>query len=294
MKIMIAGNKGQLGSDSEIVLGTNHEVLGIDLEELDITNLSEVQRMVKDFSPHVILNCAAYTLVDNCETEKELAWRVNVIGPKNLALSVGKCGGRFIHISTDYVFDGRKKIPQPYVEEDAPNPINYYGVTKNEGEKAVRHALHEHMIVRTSWLYGFKGHNFLKTMLKLALKNPGKEIRVVDDQYGSPTWSYGLAQQISRLVNMDGQGTFHATSEGHCTWYGLAECFLEKMGVPHTLVPCTTEEYPTPAARPKNSILENRHLKNKKMNIMKHWQDDLDRFVSKYRDRLMDEALLKV
>lgn len=294
MKIMIAGNKGQLGSDSEIVLGTNHEVLGIDLEELDITNLSEVQRMVKDFSPHVILNCAAYTLVDNCETEKELAWRVNVIGPKNLALSVGKYGGRFIHISTDYVFDGRKKLPQPYVEEDAPNPINYYGVTKNEGEKAVRHALHEHMIVRTSWLYGFKGHNFLKTMLKLALKNPGKEIRVVDDQYGSPTWSYGLAQQISRLVNLDGQGTFHATSEGHCTWYGLAECFLEKMGVPHTLVPCTTEEYPTPAARPKNSILENRHLKNKKMNIMKHWQDDLDRFVSKYRDRLMDEALLKV
>ncbi|MBW2157015.1 MAG: dTDP-4-dehydrorhamnose reductase, partial [Deltaproteobacteria bacterium] len=271
MKIMIAGNKGQLGSDSEIVLGTDHELLAIDLDELDITNLSDVQNVVQDFSPHVILNCAAYTLVDKCETEKELAWNVNVIGPKNLALSVGKYGGRLIHTSTDYVFDGRKKIPQPYAEADAPNPINYYGITKNEGEKAVRNALHEHVIVRTSWLYGFKGHNFLKTMLKLALKNPDKEIRVVDDQYGSPTWSYRLAQQISRLVDTDGQGTFHATSEGHCTWYELAGCFLEKMDVPHILVPCTSEEYPTPAARPKNSILENRHLKNKKMNIMRHW-----------------------
>jgi dTDP-4-dehydrorhamnose reductase len=294
MKIMIAGNKGQLGSDSEIVLGTDHELLAIDLDELDITNLSDVQNVVQDFSPHVILNCAAYTLVDKCETEKELAWNVNVIGPKNLALSVGKYGGRLIHISTDYVFDGRKKIPQPYAEADAPNPINYYGITKNEGEKAVRNALHEHVIVRTSWLYGFKGHNFLKTMLKLALKNPDKEIRVVDDQYGSPTWSYRLAQQISRLVDTDGRGTFHATSEGHCTWYELAECFLEKMDVPHILVPCTSEEYPTPAARPKNSILENRHLKNKKMNIMRHWIDDLDRFVSKFRERLIGEALSDV
>ncbi|MBW2327305.1 MAG: dTDP-4-dehydrorhamnose reductase [Deltaproteobacteria bacterium] len=294
MKIMIAGNKGQLGSDSEIVLGTDHELLAIDLDELDITNLSDVQNVVQDFSPHVILNCAAYTLVDKCETEKELAWNVNVIGPKNLALSVGKYGGRLIHISTDYVFDGRKKIPQPYAEADAPNPINYYGITKNEGEKAVRNALHEYVIVRTSWLYGFKGHNFLKTMLKLALKNPDKEIRVVDDQYGSPTWSYRLAQQISRLVDTDGRGTFHATSEGHCTWYELAECFLEKMDVPHILVPCTSEEYPTPAARPKNSILENRHLKNKKMNIMRHWIDDLDRFVSKFRERLIGEALSDV
>jgi len=291
---MIAGNKGQLGSDSEIVLGTDHELLAIDLDELDITNLSDVQNVVQDFSPHVILNCAAYTLVDKCETEKELAWNVNVIGPKNLALSVGKYGGRLIHISTDYVFDGRKKIPQPYAEADAPNPINYYGITKNEGEKAVRNALHEYVIVRTSWLYGFKGHNFLKTMLKLALKNPDKEIRVVDDQYGSPTWSYRLAQQISRLVDTDGRGTFHATSEGHCTWYELAECFLEKMDVPHILVPCTSEEYPTPAARPKNSILENRHLKNKKMNIMRHWIDDLDRFVSKFRERLIGEALSDV
>ena len=291
MKIMIAGNKGQLGSDSEKLLGPDHEILGIDLDELDITDLAAVQRMVKDFSPHVILNCAAYTLVDKCEVEQELAWNVNVIGPKNLALSVGKYGGRLIHISTDYIFDGRKEIPLPYVEEDAPNPINYYGITKNEGEKAVRHTLDRHMIVRTSWLYGFSGHNFLKTMLKLALKNPEKEIRVVDDQYGTPTWSHGLARQIARLVGTEGKGTFHATSEGHCTWYGLAGYFLEKMGVPHTMVPCSSEEYPTPAARPKNSILENRHLKEKKMNLMRHWQDDLDRFVSKFRDRLIDEAL---
>ncbi len=294
MKIMITGNKGQLGSDSEIVLGTDHELLAIDLDELDITNLSDVQNVVQDFSPHVILNCAAYTLVDKCETEKELAWNVNVIGPKNLALSVGKYGGRLIHTSTDYVFDGRKIMPLPYVEEDATNPLNYYGITKNEGEKTVRHTIDQHMIVRTSWLYGITGNNFLKTMLKLSLKNPDKEIKVVNDQYGSPTWSYRLARQISRLVDTDGQGTFHATSEGHCTWYELAGCFLEKMGVPHILAACSSAEFPTPAARPKNSILENRHLKNKKMNIMRHWIDDLDRFVSKFRERLIDEALSDV
>jgi dTDP-4-dehydrorhamnose reductase len=291
---MITGNKGQLGSDSEIVLGKYHELLGIDLDELDITNLPDVQRVVTDFSPHVIINCAAYTLVDDCETEKALAWNVNVVGPKNLALSLVKCGGRLIHISTDYVFDGRKKIPLPYVEEDEPNPINYYGITKNEGENAVRNILDEHIIIRTSWLYGITGHNFLKTILKLALKNPHKEIKIVDDQYGSPTWSYRLARQIAQLIDMNGQGTFHATSEGHCTWYDLSVCFLEKMGVLHTFVPCSSAEYPTPAARPKNSILENRHLKDKKMNSMRHWQDDLDLFVSKFRERLMDEALSNV
>jgi len=289
MKILITGNNGQLGSDCEKMLGTDYDILAIDLDELDITNLSDVERVVKDFSPDMILNCAAYTMVDKCETEKELAWKVNVTGPKNLALGAKKYGGRLIHISTDYVFDGLKKIPLPYVEEDIPSPLNYYGITKLEGERAIRHTTHQHMIIRTSWLYGVKGNNFLKTMLKLALKNPENEINVVNDQYGSPTWSYKLALQISKLIEVNGRGTFHATSEGYCTWYELAIYFLEKMDVPHLVLPCLSVEYPTPAARPKNSILENRHLNKTGINIMADWQDDVDHFVDNFRDRLLNE-----
>jgi len=290
MKIMITGVRGQLGADCTRVLNETHEVMAIDPEELDITRLSDVEMMVKDFTPDIILNCAAYTMVDNCETEKELAWKVNVTGPENLAQSVAKHGGRLIHISSDYVFDGRKKVPEPYVEEDEPHPLSYYGKTKHESEKVIRQTTNSHMILRTAWMYGVNGHNFLKTMLKLALENPNNKIKVVNDQFGSPTWSHRLALQIARIIDANGQGTYHATAEGYCTWYELASYFLEKMEVPHTVIPCTSEEYLMPATRPKNSILENRHLKEKSINIMKHWQDDLDQFVNDFKERLLSEA----
>jgi dTDP-4-dehydrorhamnose reductase len=290
MKIMITGAKGQLGADCVRVLNETHEVMSIDLEELDITRLSDVEAMVKDFTPDIILNCAAYTQVDNCETDKEPAWKLNVTGTKNLAQCAAKHGGRLIHISTDYVFDGSKKFPEPYVETDAPNPVSYYGMTKHESEKVVRQTTDKHIIIRTAWLYGVNGYNFLKTMLKLALKNPNNKIKVVNDQFGSPTWSHRLAQQIARIIDENGQGTYHATAEGYCTWYELAVYFLNKMEVPHTVIPCTSEEYPMPAPRPKNSILENRHLKEKGINIMKNWQDDLDQFVDDFKERLLSEA----
>ncbi len=291
MKIMIVGNKGQLGSDSEKVLGKNYEILAVDLPELDMTKLAAVETMVRDFAPDVILNCAAYTLVDKCETEKQLAWDVNVKGPENLAVCAQKHGGRLIHVSTDYVFDGTREIPLPYMENDETNPLSYYGVTKLESETAVQRAIDRHMILRTAWMYGIGGQNFLKTMLKLALKNPEKEIKVVNDQYGSPTWSYRLAQQMARLIDTNGQGVFHATSEGHCTWYELACYFLDKIKVPHRIIPCLSEEFPTAAARPKNSILENRRLKETDMNIMAYWREDLDRFVSRFRESLINEAV---
>ena len=289
MKILIAGGKGQLGTDCVRVFRETNDVLAIDLDELDITKLSGVESLVQRFVPNIIINCAAYTQVDNCEIEKDLAWNANVKGTENLTRSVEKHGGRLIHISTDYVFDGRKRVPEPYVETDEPNPVSYYGKTKYESEKAVRSAAERHVILRTAWMYGLNGHNFLKTMLKLALKNPEDEIRVVADQYGSPTWSYRLALQIARIIDTDAGGIYHATAEGHCTWFELAEYFLKKMGVPHTIVPCTSNEYPTPAKRPTNSILENRHLKEKGINIMAHWQDDLDQFVSSFGERLIDE-----
>lgn len=287
---MIVGNKGQLGSDSEKVLGQKYQTLAVDLPEFDITNLAAVETAVQAFTPDVILNCAAYTLVDKCETEKHLAWDVNVKGPENLALCVRKHGGQLIHISTDYVFDGTREIPRPYMENDEPRPLSYYGLTKLESETAVQRSLDRHMILRTAWMYGINGRNFFKTMLKLAVKKPGINVKVVNDQYGSPTWSYRLALQILKLMENNGQGTYHAAAEGHCTWYEAAKYFLEKMDVPHKLVPCTSREYPTPAARPKNSILENRHLKEENINVMKFWQEDIDAFVAGFKAQLIDEV----
>lgn len=290
MNILICGGTGQLGSDCAYVLKKKHEVIALNSRELDITNPVEVEEAMRRLSPSIILNCAAYTNVDACETEREAAWKVNVDGPKNLASAVIKHGSRLIHISTDYVFNGKKKSPDPYVEDDKTEPLSYYGRTKVEGEEVVRKATNHHVILRTAWLYGINGHNFLKTMLKLALQNPEREIKVVNDQFGSPTWSYRLALQIDKLIEADGQGTYHATSEGYCTRYELATYFLEEMGVPHSIISCTTEEYPTPASRPTNSILENRHLKKKDIDIMPHWKDDMDQFVYTYKERLISET----
>lgn len=289
MKIMITGDKGQLGADCTRVLGETHEVLGVDIDEVDITKLPDIELLVQQFTPNIIVNCAAYTRVDDCEIEKELAWKANVTGAENLAKCVDKHGGRLIHISTDYVFDGRKKVPEPYVETDVPNPLSYYGITKLEGEEAVKRTTDQYIILRTAWLYGISGHNFLKTMLKLSLRSSDNKIKVVNDQFGSPTWSYRLALQIEKLIETNYRGIFHATAKGYCTWYELAVYFLKKMDVSHTIIPCTTEEYPTPTARPMNSILENRNLKEKGMNIMANWKSDVDKFVLNFREVLLKE-----
>jgi len=290
MKILITGGKGQLGSDSTQILQKNHDVMSVDIEDFDIALFPDVEKIVQDFLPDIIVNCAAYTNVDHCETEKKLAWDVNVKGPENLARCVKKYGGCLIHISTDYVFDGLKSIPQPYLEDDETGPLSYYGITKLESERVIQRTIDRSIIIRTAWLYGMSGRNFLKTMLTLALKNPDREIKVVNDQYGSPTWSHRLALQIAKVIDKNFRGTYHASAEGYCSWYDLAKYFLEKMGVPHAVVSCSTDEYPTPARRPKNSILENQRFKKKNINIMAPWQDDLDRFVAAYREQLINEA----
>jgi dTDP-4-dehydrorhamnose reductase len=291
MKILICGGNGQLGSDCVQVLQEAHEVFALNLDELDITSSSNVDKVIRDFVPDIILNCAAYTDVDACETEREPAWKANVEGPKNLASGVTKYGGLLIHISSDYVFDGWKKQPEPYVEDDEPNPLSYYGRTKLEGEVAIMQTTDQYIILRTAWLYGIHGRNFLKTILKLALRNPDKKVKVVNDQFGSPTWSFRLALQIAELIEKNCRGTYHATAEGHCTWYELASHFLGKMGVQHSLIPCTSEEYRTPAIRPRNSILENKRLKRADINLMKDWSHDVDQFVSNFQEQLLNEAM---
>ena len=290
MKILITGGAGQLGQDCEKVLARDQKVTTVGSRALDISDRKAVDAFIGNLEPDVVLNCAAFTRVDDCETQKELAWKINVVGPKNLATAARALGSRLVHISTDYVFDGRKPIPEYYTESDRTHPTSYYGLSKLEGEKAVALTTDRYTILRTAWLYGAFGHNFLKTMLKLAVDDPQREIKVVHDQFGSPTWSYGLAEQIKRVVTADVSGLFHATSEGYCTWYDLAKTFLHEMKVPGALVPCTTSDYPTPARRPANSILENQRLKDEGLNIMQDWRADLIQFVRKFKDHLLYEV----
>ncbi|MBM4284596.1 MAG: dTDP-4-dehydrorhamnose reductase [Deltaproteobacteria bacterium] len=290
MKILITGSTGQLGSDCRWVLGVRHELIPLPEETLDITDRRAVMAAVRRHRPDLILNCAAFTAVDAAEVERERAYQVNVLGPRNLAEAAARQGARLVHLSTDYVFGGDRTPPRPYIEEDEPGPVSHYGRTKLLGEQAVREVLSDSVIVRTSWLYGIHGQNFLKTMLRLARRRPPQPLRVVHDQFGSLTWSYRLAEQLAKLIEADGRGLYHATAEGVCTWYEAAAAFLELMGVEHTLIPITTAEFPTPAVRPRNSILENRRLKEADLNLMRPWREDLARFAARHRETLLTQT----
>jgi dTDP-4-dehydrorhamnose reductase len=290
MKILLTGKNGLLGRDCLEVLQAGHEVLGTDIQELDITHPDRVEEVVSRFRPDAILNCAAFTQVDLCETEREQAYRVNVNGPRHLALSAARHGALLVQISSDYVFDGLKPPPAPYREEDPTGPLSWYGRSKLAGELAIQEVGARHAIVRTAWLYGRHGPSFLKKILKLALSPEIPELKVVHDQFGSPTWSRRLAEQLARIIEAGGQGLFHASAEGYCTWYELAGSFLQLMGVDKALRPCPTRDYPTPAVRPHNSILENRRLQEAGLNLMRPWQEDLEAFVAAGREDLLREA----
>ena len=293
MKIVIIGARGQLGSDCCNLLSADNQTIGCDLPRIDIGHQESVDAYLNETKPDVIVNCAAYTAVDACETELELSWKINADGPKFLAQAADRLGSRLIHISTDYVFDGCKPAPQAYVETDAANPLSQYGRSKLAGEQAVAAHCANHVILRTAWLYSAYGKNFLKTMLRLALSNPERQMKVVDDQYGSLTWSFTLTQQIKKLLHSDLTGIMHATSEGHSSWYAAARYFLDTMGVTYSMRPCTTAEYPTPAHRPANSILENKVLKDAGISTFVSWQEDIDKFVASHREQLLTEARQK-
>ncbi|MBW2332445.1 MAG: NAD(P)-dependent oxidoreductase, partial [Deltaproteobacteria bacterium] len=242
---------------------------------------------IDQLSPDIILNCAALTNVDECEKEKKLAERINVEGPRNLAQGAARYDKIIVHISSDLIFNGRKRLPQPYFEDDPTSPLSCYGLTKMESEMAVKQNTPHYIIIRAGWIYGVRGDSFLKQILQLAMKKDQKSIYVVNDQIGSPTWSYRLAQQIKVLIDNRKEGVYHATSEGYCSKYEWAKYFLEKMEITIPVLPCASEEYPTPAIRPLNSILENRQLKLEGLNIMPYWQKDLDIFIDKYGKRLL-------
>jgi dTDP-4-dehydrorhamnose reductase len=287
MRILLTGSNGRLGSECKEVLKNDYEIISPDKEELDITSWDKVINSIDQLSPDIILNCAAFSSVDECETERKIAERINVEGPRNLAQGAARYDKMIVHISSDFVFNGQKRLPQPYFEDDPMNPLSYYGMTKMESEIAIKQNTSHYIIIRSGWVYGIYGDNFLKKILKAALKKDQKSIYVVEDQMGSPTWSYRLAQQIKLLIDKRKEGVYHTTTEGYCSKYEWAKYFFDKMKISIPVLPCTSERYPTPAKRPLNSILENRQLKIEGLNIMPTWQKDLDIFLDTYGELLL-------
>jgi dTDP-4-dehydrorhamnose reductase len=255
MKILVTGAKGMLGTDLVRILDEhNHKVFATDIEELDITQFDSLKKMASDISPDVIINCAAYTDVDKAEEEPDKAFLINGIGVRNLALVCKDLDIDLCHISTDYVFDGTKK--EPYTPLDSPNPINAYGYSKLAGEKYIQQICNKFTIIRTSWLYGKYGKNFVSTILNLAKKQ--KELRVVNDQIGSPTWTVTLSRVIAKIIRTKKYGIYHVTdkTKNGITWYEFAKEILKISGLKIDVLPAKTGEFPRPAKRPKNSLLD--------------------------------------
>ncbi len=290
MRILITGCNGQLGRDCQDELGgAGHVLLAKDLPELDIADEAGLGALMRDWRPELVVNCAAYTAVDRAEREPEAAERANATGPGVLAKACAEIGSRLIHVSTDYVFPGTRPPPEAYVETDATGPRSVYGRTKLAGEQAVLAALPGRAaILRTAWLYGAKGRNFLKAVLTRALS--GQPLKVVADQHGSPTCSESLARQIRVVAEAGASGLFHATSLGHCTWYEFAVAFFREMGVEAQVSPCSTAEFPADAPRPLNSILDNAALRAAGLDVMPRWEDALSAFVARHRSALIAEC----
>lgn len=277
MKILITGANGQLGRELKNQLETTTaELILTDVAELDITNAEEVYTFINEKKPNVIINCAAHTQVDKCEEQLDLAYKINTIGPKNLAQAAYSIGAEIVQVSTDYVFDG--EVNKALTEFEVPSPKTVYGKTKLDGENLVRALNPKYYIVRTAWLYG-DGNNFVKTMLKLSENN--KVIKVVNDQFGSPTSTVDLAKVIIKLIEDKNYGLFHCTCKGECSWYDFAKEIFSIKGIDIEVTPCTTEEYPRPAKRPKYSVLKNYMLELTTGDITRTWQDALKEYLSK-------------
>ena len=252
MKVLVTGANGMLGQDlCPILEDVGAFVIETDVDTLDITNEEQVTNALTDVSPDMVVHCAAYTNVDAAETESDKAELINFKGTENLAKICGKLGITMVYISTDYVFDGEKG--SLYVPDDTPNPLNNYGLTKLKGEEAVKKYCEKYYIARTSWLYGHHGKNFVETMISLANK---PELKVVDDQVGCPTWTVEVANVILKLLHKP-YGTYHVCGTGTTSWYGFAKEIFEQLGLEVNLKPCTTDEFPRPAKRPKYSAMDN-------------------------------------
>ncbi len=291
MKILITGGKGQLGTElvkcfergyTELgtpeILKSGNEICAVDIDELDISDMKAVVSLFEKEKYDAVINCAAYTNVDGCEANRDDAFKANSIGPRNLAAACEKIGAKLIHISTDYVFPGNGS--SPYAECEIPSPKSEYGRTKYLGEQYVRELCSRYFIVRTAWLYGYYGKNFVKTIMNAA-KKFGK-LKVVNDQRGNPTNAADLAHHIIKLLDTEEYGIYHGTGTGECSWYDFAVQIVNKAGIDAEVTPCTSAEYAAehPAAdRPEYSSLDNRMFRVTVGDEFRPWEDALECFM---------------
>jgi dTDP-4-dehydrorhamnose reductase len=279
MKVLIVGCLGMLGSDLVARFSPGHEVKGVDRPEIDITRMEQCFAQVEGFRPDVVINAAALTMVDYCETHEKEAFLVNAEGAGNLSQAAASAGALLVHYSTDYIFDGLKK--EAYLEGDAPNPQSVYGRSKLLGEELVRRHCRDHLILRTSWLFGRNGSNFIRAIVDAAKK--GATLRVVNDQRGSPSYSVDVASYTLRMVEAGCRSIYHLTNSGSCTWYELAVRALEWMGIEGvSIAPVSTREFRRPAPRPANSTLANSRLERDGLPPMRPWQDAVQEYIEQH------------
>ncbi len=274
MKILVTGAKGQLGIDVVNHLSKSYEVIGLDKDDLDITNLESVLDCINEVNPDIIINCAAYTNVDGCEENQDLAYKINGIGARNLAIVSNKNDIKLLHISTDFVFDG--ETDGVYTEFDVTNPLSVYGKSKKAGEDFIKKMSSKYFIIRTAWLYGKNGNNFVKTMLRLAETND--TLKIVDDQVGTPTFTEDLVEVIAMVIKTEKYGTYHVSNDGKCSWYDFAKKIFEIANVDIKVLPITTEELARPAKRPKYSVMRNYMLELEFDYNIRSWEEGLKEY----------------
>ncbi|WP_199624236.1 dTDP-4-dehydrorhamnose reductase [Paenibacillus alkalitolerans] len=275
MKVLITGSHGQLGRDVVNAFSPTCTVFAFGRDELDIANTEQVNEKISAVKPDIIIHCAAYTAVDLAETETDKAYQVNAIGTRNVTVAAENVGAKICYISTDYVFDG--KGTSPYKEYDSTNPQGVYGRSKWAGEQLVQSLSTKYFIVRTSWVFGKHGQNFVKTMLKFGREKGS--LKVVNDQIGSPTYTVDLAAFLSELVFTEKYGIYHASNSDICSWFDFAKEIFTQARVTVDLNPCKTEEFPRPAPRPAYSVMDHMAIRTNGFKDLPPWQDALKRFL---------------
>lgn len=276
MRILVTGVKGQLGYDVMNELAKRgHTGIGVDVEEMDITDAAKVEQVIKASDVEAVIHCAAYTAVDAAEDNAELCHKINAEGTENIAKVCKELDLKMIYISTDYVFNGEGT--RPWEPDDEREPLNVYGQAKYEGELAVEKYLEKYYIVRIAWVFGVNGKNFIKTMLNLSETHD--ELSVVNDQIGSPTYTYDLARLLVDMVETDKYGRYHATNEGLCTWYEFATEIFRQAGKEITVHPVTSDQFPSKARRPHNSRMSKDKLEANGFDRLPTWQDALNRYL---------------
>ncbi|WP_029192300.1 dTDP-4-dehydrorhamnose reductase [Paenibacillus harenae] len=275
LKIVVTGANGQLGRELTEWSTDAAEIIGLGREMLDITNIDQCRHVFAEHQPDVVIHCAAYTAVDKAESEPDEAFRVNAAATRNVAVAAREAGAKLCYISTDYVFDGTGAVP--YNEYDQTNPQTVYGKSKLAGEQMVQTLHDRYYIVRTSWVYGKYGNNFVKTMLKMASERD--QLMVVADQLGSPTYTYDLAAFLLELVQTDYFGLYHASNSGICSWYDFAKAIFEDSGITIQLHSCTTADFPRPAPRPAYSVMDRSAIRSNGLSQLRPWREALNHYL---------------